>query len=54
MCYRRFDSKVKWPDEIVETETRWHHCVKFISKEDYQRKPATHRPMTGQMEWGDE
>ena len=53
MALNGFDSACLWPDEIVQTENRWHHCPLFVHKKDYVRKPAKRKPMAGQVEMGE-
>ena len=50
MALHSFDNTCPWPDEIVQTETRWHHCPLFVDKKDYVRKPVTSKPMQNQIE----
>lgn len=45
----QFDDSQKWPDEIVQTGKKYHHCVLFCNKDDFVRAKPQRKPMIGQM-----
>lgn len=50
MAERRWNDKIPWPKEIVQTETQWHHCPLFIDKKDYEPAERHNVPMENQIE----
>ena len=50
MALNCFDHNCPWPDEIVQTETRWHHCPLFVDKKTFKRRQAVAKPMKNQLE----